>query len=237
MPLIALALCIVMNTLPGMAQEKPNDHSAIGYGVKLGMTSSGFYQKNLTRKPHTADIAGLTVGAYADYGVLSFIDISAELLYLQQGGSRTEIINSWADNSPVVTTAYTRLHNLEANLLVKLSLPRATKPLKPHLLLGPGVGYNITAVQQQDITYDYGGYRLTGSGSEDVRADFISLQYGLYAGLGADIDMGSQQLSIDLRYRYGLSPINNGYNPFNELANVNDFSSNSWMVTIGYQIK
>jgi hypothetical protein len=204
--------------------------------VRAGLVSSGFYEQNLQRLSHTAAITGLALGGFGSYDVLDFLDVSTELLYLQQGGSRMSMINSLVDDSPITTTAYTRLHNLELNVLARLSLPGLADPLKPYLLLGPGLGYNITAVQQQDITYEYGDFSYTGSGSEQVRSDFRSMQYGLYLGLGSMLPAGSKMLSVDVRYRYGLNPINNGFDPFNRLGSVSDFSTHSWMLTIGYQI-
>lgn len=218
------------------SQDDTGGSGSFHYGVRAGLVSSGFYQQDFSRITHTGDISGFTLGGFASYDILDFLDVSAELLYLQQGGSRMAMINSLVDDSPVTTTAFTRLHNLEFNVLARLSLPGFADPLRPYFLLGPGLGYNITAVQQQDITYEYGGFSYTGSGSEQVRSDFRSLQYGLYLGLGSMFPAGSNMLSVDIRYRYGLNPINNGIDPFNRLGSVSDFSTHSWMLTIGYQI-
>lgn len=224
-----------LSAFTAQAQETTTESTSdLRYGFRAGLVSSGFYHQDLSRHPHTSNLTGFTAGGFVSMGVLDFLDVSAEVLYLQQGGSRMKIIES--DNSWITTTALTRLHNVEGVILAKLTLPGLSTSLKPQILIGPAVGYNITAIQSQDISYEYGDLYYTGQGSEQVRSDFQSLQYGLHLGAGVEIPAGAKLLSVDFRYRYGLNPINNGYNPANQLGSVNDFYSNSFMLTVGYSI-
>ncbi|MEK6481463.1 porin family protein [Catalinimonas sp. 4WD22] len=224
-------------TTSSMAQESgETDNSspqAIKYGVRAGLTSSGFYHQDLTQHKHTGSITGVTVGGFVTYSPISLLDVSLEVLYMQQGGARTQLRNSAVDESPIATTANTYLHNLEVPLLLKFNIPGISTTIKPQLIVGPALGYNITSIESQDISFQYGDQFATGSGKEDVRSDFRSLQYGAYAGAGIEIPMGANELSVDFRYRYGVNAINNGMDITNLIGDVTDVRTNSYMITLG----
>lgn len=236
---MAWLLCIVVawcTATPSVAQDAAGGNGLplnLRYGIKAGMTSSGFYHYDLKQQKHTGSIAGVAAGGFVSISPMDFLDVSLEVLYMQQGGTRTELSISPVNDSPIATTASTRLHNLEVPLLLKINIPGVSTALRPQFIAGPALGYNIKAIENKDISFQYGDYYATASGTEDVRSDYRSLQYGVYAGAGIELPVNTQMLSVDFRYRYGINPINNGMSATNILRNATDIRTNSYMLTFG----
>lgn len=236
---MAWLLCIVVawcTATPSVAQDTAGgDASSLNlrWGVRAGMTSSGFYHYDMKQQKHTGSLAGVAAGGFISIRPMDFLNVSLEILYMQQGGTRTELSSSSIDGSPIATTAHTRLHNLEVPLLLKINIPGISSAFKPQFIAGPALGYNIKAIEDKDISYQFGDYYVTANDTEDVRSDYRSLQYGVYAGAGIEVPMNTQMLSVDFRYRYGINPINNGMSITNMLSNANDIRTNSYMLTLG----
>ena len=219
--------------------------SEITYGGKLGLTSSGFYKGFAEGRPHTGSLSGLVVGGFASYSVLDFLDVSAELLYMQQGGTRVELKESIVNRTPVAITGNVRLHNVEFPVLLRATLPNLDLGFKPQLVVGPSIGYNVAAVQSQDVTYflspyddtqagiEAGAFTTTNSGSENVRSEYQSMQYGFNIGLGVEIPLEAFTLVFDTRYRYGINPVNNGFDANDLLRDATDLRSNSFVFSLG----
>nr|WKN38406.1 porin family protein [Tunicatimonas sp. TK19036] len=215
------------------------------YGPKIGLTSSGFYEGFLNGRQHTGSVTGVAVGGFASYSLLDFLDVSAELMYMQQGGTRVELKESIVDGSLITTTGNVKLHNVEFPVLVRLGMPNPVLGIRPQLVFGPSVGFNVAAIQSQDITYFVDAFNetpagletfaRTGSGTENVRSEYRSMQYGLNVGLGAKIPLegGSNTFFFDARYRYGVNAINNGYDPNDLLRDATDIRSNTFLFSIG----
>ena len=219
--------------------------SDLTYGGKVGLTSSGFYEGFVEGRPHTGSVTGLMVGGFVSYAIMDYLDISAELLYMQQGGTRVELKESIVNGSPVAITGHVKLHNIELPVLLRASLPNIGIGIKPQLVVGPSVGYNVVAVQSQDITYflaprhdtelgiETAAFSTTNSGMENVRSEYQTMQYGLNVGLGAEIPMEAFRLVFDARYRYGINPVNNGFDANDLLRDATDLRSNSFILSLG----
>ena len=219
--------------------------SEITYGGKVGLTSSGFYKGFAEGRPHTGSVTGLMVGGFASYSVLDFLDVSAELLYMQQGGTRVEFKESTVAGLPTAITGNVKLHNIEFPVLLRASLPNLGIGIKPQLVVGPSIAYNVAAIQSQDVTYflshhsdnvpgiESGTFSTTDSGTENVRSEYQTMQYGLNIGLGTELPGEAFNLIFDARYRYGINPVNNGFDANDLLRDAADLRSNSFVFSIG----
>lgn len=219
--------------------------SEITYGGKVGLTSSGFYEGFAKGRPHTGSVSGLMIGGFASYSVLDFLDVSAELLYMQQGGTRVEWKQSVVRDSKIAITGNVRLHNVEFPVLLRATLPDLDLGFKPQLVVGPSIGYNVAAIQSQDVTYfveeqtdgqpgiQGNQFSITNSGTENVRSEYRTMQYGLNIGLGAEIPLEAFSLVFDARYRYGINPVNNGFDANDLLRDATDLRSNSFVFSLG----
>lgn len=219
--------------------------SDLTYGGKIGLTSSGFYEGFAEGRPHTGSVTGLTVGGFANYPLTSFLDVSAELLYMQQGGTRVEWKQSAVEDSKIAITGNVKLHNVEFPVLLRATWPDLGIGIKPQLIVGPSVGYNVAANQSQDVTYfveeqsdnqlgiQSDQFSITNSGTENVRSEYQSMQYGLHVGLGVEIPTEAFTMVFDARYRYGINPINNGFDANDLLRDATDLRSNSFVFSLG----
>ncbi|MEM9829347.1 MAG: porin family protein [Bacteroidota bacterium] len=256
--LLTMLLAVCFAAAPALAQDESSSASSddgsgsglgfslpLEYGPKIGLTSSGFYQGFMGDRDHTGSVTGLAIGGFATYSLLDFLDVSAELLYMQQGGTRVELKESVIDGSNIAITGNVKLHNIEFPVLLRASLPNPVMGIRPQLVVGPSIGFNVAAVQSQDITYFVGDvsfddertnraqFSRTSSGTENVRSEYRSMQYGLNVGLGAEIPASANTFFFDVRYRYGINPINNGFDPNDLLRDATDLRSNSFIFSVG----
>ncbi|MEM8967918.1 MAG: porin family protein [Bacteroidota bacterium] len=256
--LLVLPLAVCFVAAPVLAQDESSSASSddssesgsgfslpLVYGPKIGLTSSGFYENFMGGREHTGSVTGVAIGGFATYSLLDFLSVSAELLYMQQGGTRVELKESVVDGSNIAITGNVKLHNVEFPVLLRAGLPTPIMGIRPQLVIGPSIGFNVAAVQSQDITYFVGDVAIddertgraqfsrTASGSENVRSEYRSMQYGLNIGLGAEIPTGSNTFLFDVRYRHGINPINNGFDPNDLLRDATDLRSNSFMFSVG----
>lgn len=248
--MLALPAVACLATAPLFAQDGGSDAgsasgSSLVYGPKIGLTSSGFYEGFANGRQHTGSITGVAVGGFATYSLLDFLSVSAELMYMQQGGTRVELKESVVDGSNIAITGNVKLHNVEFPVLLRAGLPNPVLGMYPQLVIGPSVGFNVAAIQSQDITYFVGDvdfndertgraqFSRTASGTENVRSEYRSMQYGLNVGLGAKIPMATNTFFFDVRYRYGINPINNGFDPNDLLRDATDLRSNTFLFSVG----
>lgn len=207
----------------------------ITYGAKLGLTSSGFYEFPTKDRDHTGHVTGVAVGGFVNYPITDMFTASAELLYMQQGGTRVELKESILGGNTILTGNVT-LHNIEIPILIRAGLPGLLPGFKPELIFGPSFGFNIAARQSQDYTFFVEDFPVTTDGTENVRAEFQSVQWGLNLGLGTEVAVGDHELYFDARYRMGLSPVNNGYDAFNLLRDATDIVTNSFLFSLGFAL-
>ena len=207
----------------------------ITYGAKLGLTSSGFYEFPTKDRDHTGHVTGLAVGGFVNYPITDMFTASAELLYMQQGGTRVELKESALGGSTVLTGNVT-LHNIEIPILLRAGLPGLLPGFKPELIVGPSLGFNLAARQSQDFTFFIEDFPVTTDGTENVRGEFQTLQWGLNLGLGTEIAVGEHLMYFDARYRVGLNAVNNGYDAFNLLRDATDIVSNSFFFSLGFAL-
>jgi hypothetical protein len=238
---LACLLCLLLLWGP-LAQAQDDDSgdaasagSGLRYGAKIGLTSSGFQEFPTLDRDHTGHVTGVAFGGFVTYPLTDLFTASAELLYLQQGGTRVELKENILGSNTVLTGNVT-LHNIEIPLLIRAGLPGLLPGFKPELVVGPSFGFNLAARQQQDLTYFIDEFAVTTDGTENVRSEFQSIQWGLHLGLGTEVTVGSHLLYFDARYRMGLSPVNNGYDAFNLLRDATDIVSNSFIFSLGFAL-
>ncbi|MFP4088745.1 MAG: porin family protein [Cyclobacteriaceae bacterium] len=238
---LASLLCLLLLWGPSvLAQDADNggassSSSGLRYGVKVGLSSSGFYEFPTKDRDHTGHVTGVAAGGFVTYPLTDIFTASAELLYLQQGGTRVELKESILGGNTVLTGNVT-LHNIEIPLLIRAGLPGLLPGFKPEIVVGPSFGFNMAARQQQDLTFFIEEFPVTTDGTENVRSEFQSIQWGLHLGLGTEVVVGSHLLYFDARYRMGLSPVNNGFDAFNLLRDATDIVSNSFIFSLGFAL-
>jgi len=158
-------------------------------GMNFQSGFSGFSFNNSAR-------LGFSVGGFLEFAVTNHLLIRSELAYVQKGarfvGSGT-ILGQNVDMKLIMLNDY-----VELPLLIKLSLTKNEKLLNPYLIAGPSIGYKT--LSKLKVTAKAGGE--SDSETEDFEG-LKELNYGLNVGGGIKF----KEVSIELRYQKGLSPI------------------------------
>lgn len=219
---LASAICgalIVFSSTTGKAQTEDTD--PIKYGVKAGLNVNSF-----GGAPHSGSNLGFSVGAFGSYTLSDIAAVQVEASYFQQGGTLTKFKDDTRFGAPEdfftknVTTSSMSLQNIEIPILFKVSLPLGEE-IKPQFLIGPSVGINLRNVEKYSTTGELSnGVYVTAKGRNQV-GNYERFQYGLNAGVGFEIPMGSVNLMLDARYRYGITAAKKSYSYIN-LARVSE---------------
>ena len=163
-------------------------------GVKVGLNMAKPYGADVDCMGGGADLCfkmGLCAGGFITLSITEVFALQPEILYTQKG-----IIWEWEENDTTIKWIQ-NLDYLEIPLLVKLSFP-TPGIVKPHLFLGPFIGFNIGAKLKAEID---------GSTSPevDIKDHIKNIELGLVLGGGADLDLAKSGITFDVRYTLGLS--------------------------------
>ncbi|MCK4571978.1 PorT family protein [candidate division WOR-3 bacterium] len=120
---------------------------------------------------------GFAAGAVAAFDVMDMLVIQGEVLYSMKGAGYEGDIS-------------TDLTYIEIPVLLKYSIPMAGM-IAPNLFIGPSLGILLSA-ESNDV---------------DVKENTKSMDYGLVFGAGVDFDLGTGKVTVDARYNYGLTSI------------------------------
>jgi hypothetical protein len=205
LPLVVALIAIVI--IPASAQ--------IAVGPKAGINFNSFRQSKSFRN-YFDPVGGFNVGAFAKYPVTDFLKARAELLYFQQGGNIYDyrVVSEMYRSGAKVT-----FHNFEIPILAELGLPSLSEdPLQPKLLIGGFYSQTIYAKESfTNIVKVSGHEKIEYDGFLNAGGQYNSAQYGIIAGIGAEMKIFNQPVSIEFRYQYNLNRANkpgtqNSYN-------------------------
>ncbi len=119
------------------------------------------------------------VGGFLTVSLMPELDLQGEVLY-DQKGAKVDVTGG-----ETMTLGY-----IEGNLLAKYNIPMEGD-IKPAIFAGPSLGILMSA----------------SYGSEDIKSDLESLDYGVIFGAGVTIPAGDGSVLIDARYNLGLANI------------------------------
>ena len=240
---IVLILIFLFFTIPIVKAQESGGGSggiSINYGVKAGLVSSSFasdFQKLESMESRTSFSAGL----FADIRITDFLGVSIEGLYVQEGTMRMNPDYIYYEsrispdgsaltidrvNSNIV------MHNIEVPLLINLYL--GDNEYNSRIFVGGSFDYIYNVYAKNLLSYSSGGesYVVSDRALDVVSSSFKEYNIGAIIGAGISYDL----ISVDIRYKFGLMPINN-------LATFNyrnyykeDFSTNVLMISVGLNI-
>jgi hypothetical protein len=228
-PILRMLVLVLaaMSTLPA--------HSQMKFGLKGGTTVSSFSHG----QPHTGTKVGYTAGVFGAYSFSDLLGVQVEAAYFQQGGTwiRFKDDTRFGANADFftknVTSSAITLHNLEVPVLMRLTVPVETE-VKPVFFAGPSIGFNLHATERYERTGELAeGVFVTAGGSKVVTSQYNLYQVGATAGLGLEIPMGSVNLLVDARYRYGINPVLNTFSYVEYNGVASKLYSNSFAFTLG----
>jgi len=218
-----LAFGMLLGFTESFAQDEvePGEASSSGdfvIGAKVGVNFNQFSQPLTTQ--------GGSLGGFARYQVLDFLEVQGELIYSQEGGGRMEYSrdftldfgssssstnNGLVDNVQYINRSI-RLHNIEVPISARLGLPElAGGAIVPKLIVGGSYSFNIAAVEQNDkiFNFDDGTRGLVSNTNEEVRGDYFPHNFSVHAGIALDFNLAdAKAFTMEFRYRRGLTNLN-----------------------------
>lgn len=161
----------------------------INFGVKAGLNLATLTGDIDDAKSKT----GFHVGAVAEFKLTDNFSIQPELLYSAQG-AKTEYSES-AFGMTVTAEEDMKINYLTLPVMAKYYVIEGLS-----IQAGPQISYLLSA----EYDYEVSGGGMSESGTEDIKDDLKSIDFGLAAGVGYELPMG---LFFQGRYVVGLSNI------------------------------
>ena len=238
---IIIILTFLFFTIPIVnAQDSSGGGLSINYGVKAGLVSSDFasdFQKLESTESRTSFSAGL----FADVKITDLLGVSLEALYVQEGTMRmnpdyiyyeSQITQDNGDITINRVNSNIVMHNIEVPLLINVYL--GDNDFNSRIFVGGSFDYiyNVYAKNLLSYSYDEEAYVVSDRAKDVVKSSFKEYNIGAIIGAGISYEM----ISVDIRYKFGMMPLNNlaTYNYRNYYKE--DFSTNVLMISVGVNI-
>jgi len=174
-----MALCLgVWVCLPLSAQLK------VGGFVNLNI--AGISVKPDISTEDYGSYLGLGLGGIVNYTLMDGLELQAEPMILQKGGT----IQEFGDKVILKITYF------EIPVFVRYIIP-VNAPILPYVMAGPNLGFRASA----KAVYP-------GEGSSNENDQFSALDLGLGLGAGTEYLLGNLILFGQLKYVFGLNDIN-----------------------------
>lgn len=208
----------------------------IAVGPKAGINFNSF-RSSKEYKNHFDVVPGLNAGAYAKYILFPYLNVRAEALYAQQGAN---IYDYRVISELTHRKAKVKFHNFQIPVLAEFGLPSlAEDPLQPKILLGGFYSYTFyTRESYVNVAKLYGAPEVEYNGYSDVQSQFTRNQFGLIAGLAAEMKIFSKPVSIEFRYQFNLNRVNQpgSQNSYNLKPTTDKWGSELYLQTLSINI-
>ena len=230
---IALLIVLAINGSL-QAQDADVSSSGLSFGARVGAVVSEFSNG----QPHTSSRLGYSVGGFVEYSFSPAFSVMTEPAYFQQGGTFVRFSDeSRFGSSGTISSLYTtensiKLHGIDLPILAKLKL-NVGEGFNPHFVIGGAATYNFFAENNFERTYYYNQTFSTIDGYEVVSSDFETFSYSIVGGIGTSFIAGSKTISLDVRYKYGITPVKKGYSYIDIFTVQEDLYSNSLYFSVG----
>ena len=206
------------------------------FGGKAGVAFSAF---TINREPFTEAKAGLMITGFVEYPVSGFLSLSLEPGYVQKGARHVSPSffydeSTYLEPYSLVELTSITTHHVQLPLLAKFKLPGNSCCTAPFLTVGGSVTYNFYAEARELVDYGTINNQMYYRFIDEIVTDkFESWEYQVVAGAGVEFEYPFGDIIGSLNYCLGLSQVNK-FSYQNQLYN---FSSNSWMISLGYRFK
>jgi hypothetical protein len=210
--------------------EVASTKSTFMIGVKGGFSLTEFRRGSdgdfFAGNRGATKIGGVQGLAFARYNATNWGYVELEAGYSLSGAN-------WNGSARNGIMTY-RLHNVQTNLLFGIKLP-VLSVYEPKVFFGPSFDFNFHASER------YVGQSINGTSTvytmRDVTNNFKAMDIGFIFGGQVEFDVKFANLLVDVRYRHGLTQMNN-----NRISNtlgggaVNS-AGLSLMLGLGFPIK
>jgi len=172
-------------------------------------TNFNYGKSNSALSDYKKSVLGAQVGVSFQAGITAKLSLVSELYFIMKGGELKE-------NNPLTAAKTTlRLYTLEFPVLARLHFG------KYYLNAGPSFAYNLFGTRK---TEDLSANLSFNNSSEG----FKRLDAGIQIGGGYRFKVKRRNVSLDVRYTYGLTNVSNNQEIYNRYLNVSVHFSNPW---------
>ncbi len=185
--ILILIVLAGINSVNAQEQNKVKSND-VRFGIKAGLNIANLNVSG-DAFPSTKAVPNLHVGAFVEIGISEKWAFQPELVYSIQG-AKFDLL--YVEGSDVYDTENTfKLHYLNIPLMFKYN------ENKLFFEAGPQIGFLTSAKLKTEISG-------LGSGEQDAKELFKSIDFGLGFGLGYNF---TEKLAVSARYNLGLTNI------------------------------
>ncbi len=214
--------------------------------VKLGDASNNEGRRNSRN--------GFALSGFFTYHLTSTLSVRGELGWFQTGHANVlhrqngpnDILAEIAELRGGSWNAYHTytLNYLNLDPVLVVNPLNILERLNPHLVIGPSFAWNIGSIDRREIRTELdnnnnGGVNVINTVDyEMVNSEFNGFDFGINIGLGVPYAIESMpfDLVFDVRYRWGLSNINQGINTSFAADQPNtNLNTSTWTMSVGVQ--
>lgn len=210
-----LVLCMVIYA-PLNAQDKSD--SPLSYGARIGIGSSGLALDCL--QPLGQTRTTVSIGGFAQYQLLGWLAINADLMYAQAGGANVNPRLFYFKDSPMLGIPELNkslertdllMHRIELPITAHITPPNFEGSIKPVLIIGPSFGCTIraNAINRYRWDFETAPNDLVTVTQDNLKKKLNSLDVAGVIGFGLDFDAKPVSFSIGATYRMSFTETNN----------------------------
>ena len=212
------------DAVPAASQDPVVETPRITLGAKIGTSLNQFSQPGTT--------IGVNIGAFGKFHVTDFLDARMELLFSVQGGGRpnyTRYVDDGTFTGTSVGVANIQAINpsvtfntIEIPVLAELGLPEFKDlNIQPKLLLGMSYSMVMSSIEHRTQRYNFNDGTAVDVGytRDEVNDNYKRNQFSVIAGLGVNYNLGKRVFHMDIRYRQGLTQVNQILYPVTSFSN------------------
>ncbi|MBP0904066.1 porin family protein [Mariniflexile gromovii] len=198
----------------------------VKWGIKAGVNMSTL-KTDLNEEKY---LFGYHVGGLAEIKFSEKFLLQPELLYSLLGG-KIEDSFSFDDEGTTFSMDYkedVKLAYLQLPIMLKYHVAKNL-----NMEVGPQIGYLLSAKSDYEVKMKFDDEDMTDSGSEKIKDQVKSLNFGLNFGLGYEFN---NKMFIQGRYHLGLSDINDSETSLDEESiDRGSIKNNSFQVSVGFK--
>jgi hypothetical protein len=199
--LVALAAICTLGLNTASAQDtaakSDSTKSKLMVGLRAGVNTSRFVINNSTETSNF--IPGIQAGAFVKYSFNDWVAVAFEAAFSQAGASRVPF-----NSGSTMSTGDFMSYNVQLNPVLQCKIP-VLSVYEPYFFVGPSFTIN------PHNTFTFSGVNGSSAFQDKIQVDnsLQPLDFGMLVGAGVDFNLRFAVLTIDARYRHGLSDIRN----------------------------
>jgi hypothetical protein len=193
-------------------------NSQVSIGVKAGLTLSKLKYNSSGLTFSTSNLASPTFGIPIEFRLSDIFALQSEINFITKGGSQSENY-SFFGLGIISYESEMIINYIEVPVLAKVSL--LAKTVRVNLLAGPAFAYGLSG-KTKSVSNLNGVIKTEEEKINFEKDDLNRLDISVNLGIGSSLNIGTNQLFLDIRYQWGLLNMDTSdYDPTEENLNVN----------------